>query len=334
MSTYLDNYRKRVGLGTTDRRDKLVLQSERTFEKMLIESPSGKRLKATIPGQVDILGNVNEIDCIIQNISNNDIKAFDQKFIEVRKNENFDIGCYVEFDGAYWIAIYREHKTLETNKKFTLAKCNNIWKYKVRGTVYEFPIYVQNLSLYSDGLADNKYTSQEDGKTSIYYGENEITKKADVNTRIIIGNRSMFRMTNINDYEYRSNHNTQCVIKAMLLQTTVTDKDDVVNNIAWNPEGDVDSVDNTVAKIVGDSSPMIGSRKTYDCAKNSPFRHWEVECSSELRKSLVFETPGGGDKHCEFKFPGDVRFVGEVIKLKLFVSNTLRDTLEITLRGL
>ena len=232
MASYLDNYRKRVSLGATDRREKLISQAERTFEKQLMESPSAKRLKATLPGEIDVLGNTNEIDCILLNISDNDIKAFDQKYLLVRKDENFDIGCYVEFDGAYWLATFKEHRTLDTHKKFTLFKCNNIWNYRKNGVLYKFPIYVQNLSLYSDGLADNKYTSQEDGKVSIYYGENPITKGININTRIMIGNRLVFRVTNINAYEFSSNHNGQCALKSMLLQTTLIDKDDLNNNIA------------------------------------------------------------------------------------------------------
>ena len=50
MTSILDNYRKRVLLGTKDRREKLTMQSERTFERQLKESPSAKRLKATLPG--------------------------------------------------------------------------------------------------------------------------------------------------------------------------------------------------------------------------------------------------------------------------------------------
>ena len=37
MTSYLDYYRARVGLGATDRRDKLTKQAERTFEKQLLE---------------------------------------------------------------------------------------------------------------------------------------------------------------------------------------------------------------------------------------------------------------------------------------------------------
>ena len=243
MASYLDNYRKRVSLGTDDRREKLISQAERTFESNLKNLLLLKRLKATLPGTIDILGNTNEIDCILLNITDNDIKSFDQKYLLVRKDENFDIGCYVEFDNAYWIAIFKEHRTLDTHKKFTLCKCNNIWRYKKHGVIYEIPIYTQNLSLYSDGLADNKYTSQEDGKVSIYYGENPITKAIEINTRIMIGNRLTFRITNINDYEFKSNHNGQCAIKSMLLQTTVVDKDDLENNIAWNNDNELQEVD-------------------------------------------------------------------------------------------
>ena len=334
MASYLYNYRKRVSLGASDRREKLISQAERTFEKQLMESPSAKRLKATLPGEIDVLGNTNEIDCILLNISDNDIKAFDQKYLLVRKDENFDIGCYIEFDGAYWLATFKEHRTLDTHKKFTLFKCNNIWNYKKNGVLYKFPIYVQNLSLYSDGLADNKYTSQEDGKVSIYYGENPITKEVHINTRIMIGNRLVFRITNINDYEFRSNHNGQCAIKSMLLQTTIVDKDDIENNIAWNEDSEIQEIDNTTPKIVGDKKAMLGSKKVYKCSKDVEGKSWEIECSPELREVIVFETTDDGNKHCEIKFPTSVKFVGESVILKLFVNDTLKDTLEIVIKSI
>lgn len=334
MASYLDNYRKRVSLGASDRREKLISQAERTFENQLRESPSAKRLKATLPGEINILENTNEIDCIVLNISDNDIKAFDQKYLLTRKDENFDIGCYVEFDGAYWLAAFKEHRTLDTHKKFTLYKCNNIWRYKKNGVVYEFPIYVQNLSLYSDGLADNKYTSQEDGKLSIYYGENAITKSVHINTRIMIANRLTFRMTNINDYEFRSNHNGQCAIKAMLLQTTIVDKDDLENNIAWNEESEIENIDTATPKIVGDKKAMLGSKKIYKCSKDVDYKHWEIECSPELRNTIVFETPDDVSGYCEIKFPTSVKFVGESVILKLFVNDTLKDTLEIVIKSI
>lgn len=334
MSTYLDDYRKRVGLGHKDRRDKLITQAERTFERQLKESPSAKRLLATKPNQIDIVGNTNYMDCIILDISDNDIKAFDQKYILVRKDEDFDIGCYVYFDETYWLAMYKEHRTLDTHKKFTLTKCNNIFNYVVEGVKYEIPIYAQNLSLYSDGLADNKYTSAEDSKASVWFGESPITKSIKVNTRIMLEHRNIFRMTNINDFEFRSAPGKTCAIKAMLLHTAVIDKDDLVNNIAWNDCAKVDEVDTSKTYIVGDKKAMLGSKKTYKCSNEIDYKHWEIECSPELKRDIVFLTPGGGDKHCEIKFPSNIRFVGEKVKLKLFASNILRDTLEITIKSI
>ena len=332
MASYLDNYRKRVLLGTDNRREKLISQAERTFENQLKESPSAKRLKATLPGEIDVLGNTNEIDCIILNISDNDIKAFDQKYLLVRKDENFDIGCYVEFDGAYWLAAFKEHRTLDTHKKFTLYKCNNIWNYKKHGIVYRFPVYVQNLSLYSDGLADNKYTSQEDGKVSIYYGENPITKGININTRIMIGNRLVFRITNINDYEFRSNHNGQCAIKSMLLQTTVVDKDDLENNIAWNNDNELQEVEEDILKIIGSNKAMLGSKKIYKCSKDIDNKTWEIECNEELKNTLTLKIDEEGN--LEVRYPTSSRFVGESILLKLFSNDILQDTLEVVIKSI
>ena len=332
MASYLDNYRKRVSLGTTDRREKLISQAERTFENQLKESPSAKRLKATLPGTIDILGNTNEIDCILLNITDNDIKSFDQKYLLVRKDENFDIGCYVEFDNAYWIAIFKEHRTLDTHKKFTLCKCNNIWRYKKHGVIYEIPIYTQNLSLYSDGLADNKYTSQEDGKVSIYYGENPITKAIEINTRLMIGNRLTFRITNINDYEFKSNHNGQCAIKSMLLQTTVVDKDDLENNIAWNNDNELQEVEEDILKIIGSNKAMLGSKKIYKCSKDIDNKTWEIECNEELKNTLTLKIDEEGN--LEVRYPTSSRFVGESILLKLFSNDILQDTLEVVIKSI
>ena len=332
MAPYLYNYRKRVSLGADDRRGKLITQAERTFERQLIESPSAKRLKATLPGEIDVLGNTNEIDCIILNISDNDIKAFDQKYLLVRKDENFDIGCYIEFDGAYWLATFKEHRTLDTHKKFTLYKCNNIWNYKKHGIVYRFPVYVQNLSLYSDGLADNKYTSQEDGKVSIYYGENPITKGININTRIMIGNRLVFRITNINDYEFKSNHNGQCAIKSMLLQTTVVDKDDLENNIAWNNDNELQEVEEDILKIIGSNKAMLGSKKIYKCSKDIDNKTWEIECNEELKNTLTLKIDEEGN--LEVRYPTSSRFVGESILLKLFSNDILQDTLEVVIKSI
>ena len=62
MASYLDYYKKRVSLNCENSKDKLTKQAERTFERQLKESPSAKRLKATVPGQIDVLGNQHEID--------------------------------------------------------------------------------------------------------------------------------------------------------------------------------------------------------------------------------------------------------------------------------
>ncbi|WP_438566582.1 hypothetical protein [Clostridium sp.] len=168
----------------------------------------------------------------------------------------------------------------------------------------------------------------------ITFGSNPISRTIQAGTRVMLTGKTVFRVTHLNDFEYNGIYTgAEGIIKILVLQTTLINDDDLTNNIAWNENSEGD-VTHPPITIVGDNNPMLGSKKIYDAADNPQYRHWEIECSSELKKRLVFETPGGGNKHCEFKFPSDVRFVGEVIKLKLFVSNTLKDTLDITLKGL
>ena len=120
----------------------------------------------------------------------------------------------------------------------------------------------------------------------------------------------------------------------MLLQTTIVDKDDLENNIAWNEESEIKEVDTSTPKIVGDKKAMLGSKKIYSCSNEVDYKHWEIECSPELRNTIVFETPDDASGYCEIKFPTSVKFVGESVILKLFVNDTLKDTLEIVIKSI
>ena len=129
------------------------------------------------------------------------------------------------------------------------------------------------------------------------------------------------------------NHNGQCVIKSMLLQTTIVDKDDLQNNIAWNEESESKEIDTDIPKIVGDKKAMLGSKKIYKCSKEIDNKRWEIGCSPELNQVIDFKVFDEND-YCEIKFPTSVRFVGELIKLNLFIEDTLKDTLEIVIKSI
>ena len=78
---------------------------------------------------------------------------------------------------------------------------------------------------------------------------------------------------------------------------------------------------------------MLGSKKIYKCSKEIDNKTWEIECSPELNQVIDFKV-FDENNYCEIKFPTSVRFVGELIKLNLFIEDTLKDTLEIVIKSM
>lgn len=130
---------------------------------------------------------------------------------------------------------------------------------------------------YSDGLQDIRYTTHGDSKASISYGTNEITKTIDVGTRVMFTNKTTFRITNINDYEYNGAYTgADGLIKSLVLQTALLNNDDLKNNIAWNP----DSVSNEISqdnKIKGDKFIYIGAKNKYNIVYANNQIEWVLD---------------------------------------------------------
>lgn len=97
----------------------------------------------------------------------------------------------------------------------------------------------------------------------ITFGSNPITRDITVNTRIMITNRTVFRMTHLNDFEYGSAYTgAKGIIKALVVQTNLIKEDDLENNIAWNDIAQ-EVIEPSLLTIIGDEKVMIGSKKTY-----------------------------------------------------------------------
>lgn len=171
----------------------------------------------------------------------------------------------------------------------------------------------------------------------ITYGSNPITRTIELNNRIMLTGKTVFRITHINDFEYNGAYTGAIgIIKALVLQTALIKEDDIENNIAWNASSEAEEQpDLDSPKIVGDNVVMIGNKRKYDCSNDAESRSWELECSNkELKKYIEFEPFGFGNKWVTIKFPSMVQFVGETVDLKLYVSNKLVDTMTIEIKGL
>lgn len=331
MSTMMKNYRKRVGLGADNQRQFTINEIERNFLDYLAVSPTSHRVQMTEPEEVEITKETQYVLCAINDITQNDKRALDEKKVLVPKDAKVDVGCYFFWDNCYWIIIFKEHKTLDTYKKFIARRCNQILNYKHKGIVYKIPVSIENLTMYSDGLADLKYTSQQDSKRMFTFGSNPITRTIIPNTRVMLTRKTVFRVTHINDFEFNGAYTgANGIIKTLVLQTTLLDEDDLVNNIAWNKNAEADVVI-PPSKIVGDSKIMIGGSKTYRVEDfNSETMTWVVSGNND-----AFVTTINGDNTLTVKFSTNVNYTGEsfTVKLVSLENGETLDSLVVKSRG-
>lgn len=276
--SYLDMYSRRVLSNGTNVKEVDTLNGRRDFNSMLdnFESPTVHDVYVVPNGEYDIEKSIR-VRCEIGDVSKNDKKVLDEKHISFRFDDTYDIGSYIKWKNRYWVLVHEDINSFETHRTFVMKKCNQILKYKYKGKIYNIPISIGNLTLYSDGLQDIRYTSTGDSKASISYGSNEITKTIDVGTRVMFTNKTTFRLTNINDYEYNGAYTgSDGLIKSLVLQTALLNNDDIENNIAWNP----DSIPNELPqdnKINGEKFIYMGAKNKYSIVYTNNQIEWLLD---------------------------------------------------------
>ena len=234
---YFENYQERVLNGASSRKERTLSEMQRSFAKYLKESPTCIDVLVTHTGEYPHIGTMHQETVSINDFSENDQSKLDEKILKVRHDLDIEIGCYLQWEGNWWLVTFNEHKSAEGFRKFIIRRCNQILRYGYKGKVYELPISIENLTMYSDGIADEATTSVPDSKRQIWYGYNDLVKVIDIGTRVMLTNRAVFRITHINDFEYNGGvTGTFGLIKALILETATISDDDEENNVAWNPE--------------------------------------------------------------------------------------------------
>lgn len=312
----IESFKRRNQKNGSTQKEKVVNELRRSFDKQVDVSPTGYVLKATIPEEVNITDNTRTIKCLIENITLNDQRVLDEKYIHVAYNENIDIGCYVLWQNSHWLLMFREHNTVDSHKTFTMRRCNQIVKHKYDNNVWEIPTSIENLTMYSDGLADLKMTSQPDSKRHLSFGSNPITRNIKIGCRIMIGHESVFRVTHINDFEYNSKYSgADGLIKALVLNTSFIEHDDKINSVAYNK---VEKVELPQDKINGDIEVILGSVNKYNTGDTRC--DFKLEFSNEKYEYANLEMV---DPYtCKVKITKDSRFVGQKVILKAYFVGT------------
>lgn len=303
---YLERYRSRVFRNTSNVRERERNELISEFEKYLNESlTSHEMIYSKVNEFPDLDTNEKEL-MSINEISENDKKALDEKFLLTRLSTNIEVGCYVYWQNNWWVLISQDKDTLDSYKKFTMRRCNQYFNYIYKGTLYKIPISIENMTLYSDGMADIRYVSYGDTKNRITFGSNPIIDTIDIGTRMMISNRIVYRVTNINDFEQNGRATgDKGAITVLVLQTAIIKEDDLENNIAYNKLS-IEEPD--INEIEGKDSINLGEKNTYSIDYNN-----EVKYSIDNNIDEITLTQAGSK--CYIKVSNDISLIGESILL-------------------
>lgn len=270
--SYFDNYKKRVLGASNTIKNREISEMTSEFEEYLQSAVTSDYFSYTkIDELPDLDTNEKEL-MIINDVSQNDKTALDEKILLCRLNVNIDVGSYVYFNGNWFVIEFEENKSIQTHKKYIMRRCNNTLNFNYKGKIYNIPLSISNLTLYSKGIKDTKYLSEADAKRDVFIGSNPITRAIERGNRIMLNNLSTFRITHINDFEYTRRYDEEAgLIKWIVVQTLVLNEDDKENNVAYNPISEPDTSD--VGKIHGKDFIYINEINKYkiDYAKEVEF---------------------------------------------------------------
>lgn len=329
---YFDNYKERVLQGASNSKEKTVKEMQKSFDRYLKESPTATDVVVTYVHEFPHIPTMHKETIAINDFSENDQSKLDEKIVKVRHDLNFDIGCYVHWDNCWWLAVFQEHKVVKGFKKLIIRRCNQILRYGYKGIVYDIPLSIENLTMYSDGIADEAITSVGDSKRQIWYGYNNLTKTIGIGTRVALTNRTTFRITHINDFEYNGGETgKQGLIKSLILETATIDKDDLENNVAYNPIFDVPSRPQpSLDLIMGEKSVYIGTENEYIIDNPSNDRVLELKESYEY--CLLSKV---NNDHYNVEIFNSFKNIGKTIELVLkdTVTSTIIGTKKLIIRG-
>ncbi|SFM87063.1 Uncharacterised protein [Peptostreptococcus anaerobius] len=302
------------------------------FKKYLNTSITAHKVKVTDVDEVCITSKTKTALIAINDIANNDDTSLDEKEIFTELDLNVGVGCYVRFDNCDWLITFQEHQPIGAKKQFIMRRCNGSFSIKHEGEIYKIPISTENLTMYSDGVADGLFMSHMDSKKQIWYGSNPVTRTILEGFRVLLTHRTAFRITHINDFEYNG------LIKSLILQTAVIKGDNystlLANNESYyktfyaddNEESPIIPED----KIIGNTKIIIGEQVEYTIKLSSKHTgiKWDIE------ENEAFTILSQTDSNIVIRGSNNFRLIGNKIRIKAIDKNSdeLIDSTTVTLR--
>lgn len=302
MTNPYDRHKRRWLVKGETESEEYLNQSIENFNSLVdnMETPTVHRVKYTLPLDYDITNQLEE-NILISDFNQME-SIMDKKAVHVKLDSKISSGSLIFWDNTSWVVTNEEHKSVLSNKTYTMQKCAVNINILYGGTQYTYPSYVSNLTLYSDGKKELVNLDVSSAKYSVYLIENEITKTVDVNTRFVIKGRA-YEVSLIDDFTIDN------VRILTVCETVANSLDDLENDIAYNKNSDILENENPIDKIKGEDIILIGDTVEYTYINASA---WDLAYNDCL--ILVSQSPG----KCIIKCNSDSNLIGKKAKLQAF----------------
>lgn len=327
---YLHKFRRKIDIGGCSQADAETMELRENFNEMVDEKlvPTAHTVKYVSREKVGIdLEGIN-INVNLEDTSENDQKSNDEKFVHFKYDLDVKSGDQIYWHDTWWILYHEERKTILASKTFTCKRCNFNYNIEINNVKYNFPVLLTNLTLYSDGMADQTYMSNQDGSRRITISDNEHSKFVRIGTRIMASKDTVYEVCHIDDF---SRHGVK---DCMLKQVFISSKDDRDNLVAWN-EFNNDNIEEE-NMILGENVIRLGANEIYtfttsvkDCRPE-----WIVEAEDNC---VEIDTTYDNSQDCRkirLKCKPDVKYLGTIVKITVIIDSGKSSTKEIRIGGM
>lgn len=331
---YLHKFRRKIDIGGCSQADAETMELRENFNEMVDEKlvPTVHTVKYVSREKVGIdLEGIN-INVNLEDTSENDQKSNDEKFVHFKYDLDVKSGDQIYWHDTWWILYHEERKTILASKTFTCKRCNFNYNIEINNVRYNFPVLLTNLTLYSDGMADQTYMSNQDGSRRITISDNEYSKFVRIGTRIMVSKNTVYEVCHIDDF---SRHGVK---DCMLKQVFISSKDDRDNLVAWNEFNNEFNNDNIEEEnmILGENVIRLGANEIYtfttsvkDCRPE-----WIVEAEDNC---VEIDTTYDNSQDCRkirLKCKPDVKYLGTIVKITVIIDSGKSSTKEIRIGGM
>ena len=334
---YLHKFRRRLHMDgnsqgeieTNELRDNF---NEMDDEKLVPTVHTVKYIKREDVG-VDLVG--TNININIEDVSETDQKTNDEKFMHFKWELDVESGDQIYWHNNWWTLYHQERKSVQASKTFIAKRCNFNYMIEIEGIKYYFPVHLMNLTLYSDGMADQTYMSNQDGSRRITISDNSHSKFVKIGTRIMLSEDTIYEVCHIDDFTRHG------VKDCMLKQVFMTSRDDKENLVAWNEfnipkENKMDEDGNVIPEIIGTDIVRLGAYEifVFDGVNKNCTPKWEIVSEDNCLEIDTSYDNSSDYTKIRLKCKPDPKYLGTIATITATIDPGLSCTKEIRIGGM